>query len=367
MRYLTVSLCALTLNLTAATLQADWPEFHLMPLGGASGRDGYFHACGINNHGQVAGYDYTDQGERGYFWDSKLGMMDLGVLDPEYPRSSSRTRVVTLNNAGQVIGYSGSACNDPFIWDAVNGIQDIIGLPTSTDLHDINDSGRVVGRYGRSDKQAFVWDAVEGRVELSDPEGVAYPLSEPWSINSAGQIVGSCSHQAILWDSPTQTQVLFPPPTSDSGYSLAMAINDSGQMLGYYQGDQSSSIAFFWDPDLGVFDLGYNDGITQLNIQALNNQGQVVGHLTESGRHRDPFIWDMVLGKVALDTLVDDSAAGWQLEEALDINDQGQIVGIGYGPNGRQAFILTPAPEPVTGLLLLTGAAGILHRRRRRV
>ena len=46
------------------------------------------------------------------------------------------------------------------------------------------------------------------------------------------------------------------------------------------------------------------------------------------------------------------SDSGWTLEDALGINDTGQIVGYGTNPSGQMdAFVLTPIPEP--GLLAL--------------
>jgi hypothetical protein len=49
------------------------------------------------------------------------------------------------------------------------------------------------------------------------------------------------------------------------------------------------------------------------------------------------------------------------LEEATAINDMGQIVGFGEGPEGESAFLLTPVrvPEPSTWAMMLAGFAGL--------
>jgi hypothetical protein len=69
-----------------------------------------------------------------------------------------------------------------------------------------------------------------------------------------------------------------------------------------------------------------------------------------------------------LTSLLDASGAGWSLEFAIEINDSGQITGVGINPAGMtHAFLLTPVPEPSTlalgGLSLLLVALLRLSRR----
>ena len=70
----------------------------------------------------------------------------------------------------------------------------------------------------------------------------------------------------------------------------------------------------------------------------------------------------------ALNDQLDASGAGWILEYAYDINDTGQIVGSGWGPNGYHGYLLTVIPEPSTLVLLGMGALtltiGCWRRRR---
>ena len=63
-------------------------------------------------------------------------------------------------------------------------------------------------------------------------------------------------------------------------------------------------------------------------------------------------------------------ASGWTLEMATAINDVGQIVGYGVSPSGQMnafSFLLTPAPEPSTLVLLRyrpIGSVAYVWRRR---
>lgn len=58
------------------------------------------------------------------------------------------------------------------------------------------------------------------------------------------------------------------------------------------------------------------------------------------------------------------NGAGWELIEAADINDVGQIVGQGRINGAEHGFLLTPVPEPAA-LGLLTLCNLVLMRRRR--
>ena len=64
---------------------------------------------------------------------------------------------------------------------------------------------------------------------------------------------------------------------------------------------------------------------------------------------------------IDLNTLID-IGSGWTLQGAMDINNEGWIVGYGINPDGYQSgFLLTP--EPSTLLLLGLGVM-ILKKRR---
>jgi probable HAF family extracellular repeat protein len=100
---------------------------------------------------------------------------------------------------------------------------------------------------------------------------------------------------------------------------------------------------------------------------AVNNNGQVVG--TSGGNNLGhpihAFVWNSVTGMQDLNGLLDQSGAGWELEYANDINDHGQIVGSGWGPNGYHAYLLTPVPEPSALVLASIAAIGLLCLRKK--
>ena len=77
------------------------------------------------------------------------------------------------------------------------------------------------------------------------------------------------------------------------------------------------------------------------------------------------------MGMVDLNSLIDPTA-GWDLLSANDINDAGEIVGVGVSPSGDEhGFLLVPnsVPEPPALSLLLAGATTFTftYIRRRRM
>jgi hypothetical protein len=62
------------------------------------------------------------------------------------------------------------------------------------------------------------------------------------------------------------------------------------------------------------------------------------------------------------------SGSPWStLSEALDVNEKGQIIGLGSHSGAAHVFLLTPAvPEPGTWAMLLTGLGMLGFGARRR-
>jgi hypothetical protein len=74
-------------------------------------------------------------------------------------------------------------------------------------------------------------------------------------------------------------------------------------------------------------------------------------------------IWDGPESPSDLNSMLDDSGAGWNLEVALAINDRGWIVGKGTNPNGDpRGYLLVPVPEP-SSLALLSGCILLVFNR----
>ena len=131
-------------------------------------------------------------------------------------------------------------------------------------------------------------------------------------------------------------------PPSDLGtlprfsYREAVSISDRGDSAGFVTGTaESPSVtrAVFWPPGgLSIRDLGALPGGSDSRARDLNNSGSVVGTSTSEHGSR-AFIWTESSGMVDLNTLI--SVPGLVLTDAVGINDQGDIVAVGFDGDSR--------------------------------
>jgi probable HAF family extracellular repeat protein len=196
-------------------------SYQITDLGTLPGGD-YSTAAGINDSGQVVGYSSAIGGYHAFLWDAVNGMQDLGTL-------GGSSSAQGINDSGQVVG---GGTYHAFLWDATNGMQDLGTLPAGrfSMAVGINDSGQVVGEsaadplYGPI--HAFLWDAVNGMQDLGTLPG-GYD-SRAFSINNSGQVVGrsdtaSGQSHACLWV-PVSFAVTAPASTVHLTSSAPQAV-----------------------------------------------------------------------------------------------------------------------------------------------
>ena len=286
---------------------------------------------------------------------------------------------LAINRDGLIVGRTG---DDAFLYHHRTRIDlGTLGGSTS-DPQDVSDAEGVVGESAVADgsMHAFYWQAGSMR-DLGLLAGAGFSYAGATGINNLGQIVGfsafgkSATHCFVTTVAPGALQDLGLPPDvpatwncdeprlnnrghvamiigdetwySRHGYllrdgqwiamgsldtqypnSFAAAVNDHDQVVGW-----SSSSAFLWADgvlqDLGVLPGG-TDGAAALSI---NNKGHVVGVSSTPGRkHR--FFAGFIYGDGTMvdlnDLLDDESGRRWYIERAVDINDDDEIVGVGY-------------------------------------
>lgn len=350
MRLTHVLLCA-TVALTATSAQSAVQPYSFTDLGTGS------FAAAINDSGQVVG----NIGGDAALWNGTT-LTDLGageardinnaglivgnsngqatIWNGTTPTYIGSFLAIAINNPGQVIGQNfnggmGTGIN-VILW---NGVSASFVEPEGTSLmhpYSMNDVGQVSG-YGRTvatgpDQARVVNLSDATAIRLNSSPGAFYPDSNGYDINNLGQVVG-VSHftphiaisdlHATLWDGTTTPTDLG----SLGGVSLAYAINDRGQIVGYSENANGiASIATLWS-DGTIFDLN-----SFLDASTV--------------------------------------AAGWILTSANDINEQGWIIGNAFNTitGTSSAFVLSPAaaiPEPEIYAMLATGL-GLLGWKARR-
>jgi probable HAF family extracellular repeat protein len=104
-------------------------------------------------------------------------------------------------------------------------------------------------------------------------------------------------------------------------------------------------IATMWNNNGTASALGSLPNAQFSDALGINNMGQVVGYAGPITGAASAVLWDGS-NAINLNSLLDSSGAGWDLQVAYGINSRGQIVGIGTDPKGEvTGFVLTPCPS----------------------
>jgi probable HAF family extracellular repeat protein len=297
-------------------------------------------AFAVNNAGQVVGGSFPvgESSLHPFLWDNVNGMQDLGTLrDVHNPVVPSQS--LGINSKGMIVGQAvvDSLHYHAFLYQdgTMTDLAALAGLDprANSAAYGINEAGQAVGFafFGNGQEHAFFWDATNGVQDLGTFGG---SISFAYGINSSGQVVGRASfdgdegEDAFLWDNKNGLQDLH---VSGS----ANAINDAGQIVG------GSGHAFLYSAGT-VTDLGTLAGFSGSTALAINNLGQVTGYATGRDQlHHHAFVYaDGILADLN-DLIPPDT--GLTINEATGINDAGQIVGFAADRGLHfHAVLLTP-------------------------
>ena len=317
----------------------DYVPFSLESLGAGSPHDGTTVALGINDSGVVVGTSRLRLKNQRHacYWPPTGGVTDIGTLGGTYSVGYA------INNQGEIVGASSDSSDvgeQAFLWTPGAGMQDLpsLGLGVQDVANAINNNGAVVGysclgSQCTGDYHAFLWTPSGGIQDLGTLPGGIKTFA--YGINSANHVVGTVQlpngGAAFIWTPTTGMQELA-PGSGLQGYG-AVAINDSDEVIGYFvDPTDNESHAFLWTQANGLKDLGVLPGGWSEAI-GINNSGDIVGFARDAKGSGYSVIWRQGGTIQELTHL-----AGVGLNEAASgINTAGQIAA-----NGSKPYMLTP-------------------------
>ena len=248
-------------------------------------------ALGINDSGQVVGYDAsgssTSEIFSAYLYNGPSDVRNLQDL------GGGSSVAVAINASGEVVGYSSLADNSTHAF--LNAGSQIVDLQTlggsSSSASAINDNGDIVGYSSTADQgpvHAFLYTNSQ-MVDLGAFNGLS---TIAYAINQSGEVVGTCydsndsSVGAFLYAGANTVDLNNLVNSSGMGWQLldARGINDSGQIVGIGVNPAGQTHAFLLtpvnafsgSPVVTVTPVGTDGTTYDVAVSGITGSGQLV-------------------------------------------------------------------------------------------
>jgi len=316
--------------------------------------------------------------------------VDLGLAGSDYPSINNNGRVCfTQGNAAVVWhdgttslvnmggGTSGAAC--------INNLNDVGGyFNTNSPSANLNGSpvdlsGFVIiqrgGAVAINDSRAVVVNGFNAQMFVYQNGAHTQVVGDGGiygtAINNSGVVLGSGQrngfggYRAFRWQGGA-FQYIAPPTATTDSYIWTYGINDQGMIAGdytYFGGGSDTPSQPFLYASNGSYTLLPHVADSNLNRPlAINSTNTCVGFLRQNAGGYRAVVWDSS-GYTLLNNSL--NMPGWIVEEATDINDLGQVVGLASFQGIEHAYLLNPIPAPSTALGLAAFSLFVGGRRRR--
>ena len=230
------------------------------------------------------------------------GFNDLGQIVGEIHSSYGSVSTIILESSGELF--------------EIGGLGGLRGKARS-----INNLGQIVGSSMKDGSQGFLWSTSTSKVVIANTSGVRE--NEFFDINDSGEIVGyqygMSGRVPILRSATGEVHVL---ETLGHGPSIAMGLNNEREVVG---------------------SSGVENRFLRLLVEIADEIAEeITGKYSPNrGFRTHAFLWKEGL-LMDLNDLIP-LGARWELIQAHDINERGEIVGWGWFRGRTHVFLLTPS------------------------
>jgi probable HAF family extracellular repeat protein len=241
-------------------------------------------ANGINDNGLATGVDYIVP-NRAFVWSEGAGMKGLGSYS-----GFSSGRANAINNDGQVVGSILASNSNSLMASSTTGDKSSLSkemdrLMQATNAKGVYDLSHVVEMLQNATfrSESFPW------AEDSDVRSKSIG-SDEFNVNSFSEVIYSSTYrsEAFIW---SENGGMTGLGTLGGDWSTAWDVNDHGLTVGYSSSAPGKSHAFFWDKELGMVELPSFGGNSL--ARAVNNEGQVVGYSYDEEGNFYPVKWEI--------------------------------------------------------------------------
>ncbi len=248
-----------------------------------------------------------------------------------------------VNNAGLVTGWYTDASNAThgFTWQ--NGTLQTVDYSgaLNTYLNGVNNQGVATGYYldVNYNAHAVTYSVSSGAWSVL-PDIPNYSANEGYGINDAGVAVGQASGRpfgtlAWIWHPTSASYSYFTAPGAGAASTYPFAINDQGNVVGYFYDEANFQYNFLKEGDTyTIIDV---PGAHDTYALGINNSGMIAGWFYSAGYYILGFLRTSggVFAAVNLPGSGETQIGG--------INDQGDICGSWLNPAlVQEAFVAYP-------------------------